>query len=210
MIAIKRTAKPKIIEKNEKKWLADLAIARTDDERRMRAGRYKHKEIRISLEKMCHEKCAYCESHISHVAYGHIEHYRPWSKYPKQTFKWTNLLLSCPVCNGKQHKSDQFPTKKFGGPLIDPCKDVPVAHFDFSLDKKNQHAIVIPKTQRGKTTEKILGLNRPELVRRRTNYLRMLIALKTFEQTDLEAAKILKDATSEDGEYLAFCRSLKL
>ena len=112
---------------------------------------------------MFHGKCAYCESKISHVDYGHIEHFKPKSRFPDLTFEWTNLLLSCPICNGSEYKSDRFPLETEGGPLVNPCDELPAEHFEFVFDPVAKLATVIGKTARGQTTEAIVGLNRYDL-----------------------------------------------
>ena len=79
-------------------------------------------------------KCAYCESRITHVDYGHIEHHVPKAGpngRPKRTFQWSNLLLACGRCNGSENKGDRFPTARQGGPIVNPCKDDPADHFEF-------------------------------------------------------------------------------
>ncbi len=63
-------------------------------------------------------KCAYCESYLMHVSYGHIEHFKPKAKYPQYCFSWDNLLLGCEVCNGKRYKGIKFPLKKKMGHLL--------------------------------------------------------------------------------------------
>ncbi len=45
------------------------------------------------------QKCAYCETHTSVVAFGDVEHYRPKSKYWWLAYVYDNYLASCSVCN---------------------------------------------------------------------------------------------------------------
>ncbi len=71
-------------------------------------------------------KCYYCESHIEHVAVLQVEHFRPKAKveaidnnnavhsgYYWLGLEWSNLLLSCPNCNGKKAKGNRFPLENF-------------------------------------------------------------------------------------------------
>ncbi len=71
---------------------------------------YKSKNVRELLRQRFHHKCAYCESHVAHVAPEDVEHYRPKSKvklgdgevaggYWWLAMAWDNLLLSCIKCN---------------------------------------------------------------------------------------------------------------
>lgn len=77
--------------------------------------RYGHQEIRDALESVYKNKCAYCETKIEPVATAHIDHHRPINTYIGQYpngqrqdhlgyywlgYEWTNLVLSCPACNG--------------------------------------------------------------------------------------------------------------
>lgn len=69
-------------------------------------------------------KCNYCESKIEHAATLQVEHYRPKAKvdsgendhqilpgYYWLGLEWTNLLLACPKCNGKDAKGNKFPIR---------------------------------------------------------------------------------------------------
>ena len=38
---------------------------------------YAGKEVKDALIGMQHGKCAFCESRITHIAYGDVEHFRP-------------------------------------------------------------------------------------------------------------------------------------
>jgi len=85
---------------------------------------YKEKTVRELLQKMCYGKCAYCESRITAIYSGDIDHFRPKKDYHWLAADWENLLFACPFCNqththkitkdGKieevvQGKLDQFP-----------------------------------------------------------------------------------------------------
>jgi len=69
-------------------------------------------------------KCNYCESQIEHAATLQVEHYRPKARveagendhielpgYYWLGLEWTNLLLACPKCNGKDAKGNKFPIR---------------------------------------------------------------------------------------------------
>ena len=160
------------------------------------------------MVEMFHGKCAYCESKITHVDYGHIEHYRPKSKFPQLTFEWSNLLLACGMCNGTKYKGEHFPESQEGGLLVNPCKDMPTKHFTFDYDPTTQMASVYGSTVRGETTEKLLGLNRDELRRHRSKRVRQLYCLAKLAKTDKEAKVLLKEAIQADAEYAAFARMI--
>lgn len=70
---------------------------------------YSDRSVRKLLLKMFHGKCAYCESKISAIYNGDIEHFRPKGKiksvnpskpgYFWLASDWENLLFACPFCN---------------------------------------------------------------------------------------------------------------
>jgi hypothetical protein len=125
------------------------------------------------------------------------------------TFEWDNLLLSCAVCNGAEHKGDRFPEATEGGPMINPCEEEPREHFDFVFDARARLASVVGKTTRGKTTERLLGLNRPELREYRSRLVMMLSALALHAKDDPTARMLIEEACRDEAEYAAFARQLE-
>jgi 5-methylcytosine-specific restriction endonuclease McrA len=96
------------------------------------SGYYRHKTItnllrafslgKTTLANGDKPKCFYCESRVEKGVTLQVEHYRPKSKVDKSDnngfnhhgyywlgLEWTNLLLSCPKCNGKSGKGNRFP-----------------------------------------------------------------------------------------------------
>ncbi|MDP2784000.1 MAG: retron system putative HNH endonuclease [Sulfurimicrobium sp.] len=210
MIRVARTGKPIVIEKKQAAWTQALLGATTHKEKQRAEGKYRHRAIKDALVSMFHGKCAYCESKISHIDYGHIEHFRPKSKpeFRHLTFEWNNLLLSCPVCNDAGHKGDHFPEAVDGGPLVNPCDDLPDDHFEFVVDQTAWLATVVGKTSRGEMTEKLLGLNRPELRAYRSKLVMKLCVLSRYVETDADAKMLFEEACRDDAEYAAFARKL--
>lgn len=70
---------------------------------------YSNRQVRKLLVKMFHGKCAYCESKITAIYNGDIEHFRPKGGIQDATpnkpgyfwlaSEWENLLFACPFCN---------------------------------------------------------------------------------------------------------------
>jgi uncharacterized protein (TIGR02646 family) len=188
-----------------------LLSAPDDGARRRAEVKYRNAQIKNALVRMFSGKCAYCESQIRHIEYGHIEHFHPKRGprgRPDLTFEWSNLLLACGVCNGPEYKSDAFPNEDEGGPLVNPCEDDPEDHFVFCFDRVTRLASIHGKTARGTVTEQLLGLNRRELREYRSSRVRSLIALSFYVSTDPEAAKLLDEAKQSTAEYAAFARAL--
>ncbi len=210
MIRVERAAKPAVIEQNQVAWTQALLNAVTKEDKTRAEKKYRHLEIKRALVSMFHGKCAYCESKILHVDYGHIEHFRPKSKleFRSLAFEWRNLLLSCAICNGREHKGDRFPEAAEGGPLVNPCEDFPDAHFEFVFDFRARLATVVGTTARGKTTETCLGLNRQDLRAYRSRWVMQLCVLSRCAENDPDAAILLEEACRDDAEYAAFARAL--
>lgn len=212
MIKVDRGGCPASIAKNEAVWQAELKAAKAGGDKRAIAsaeGRYRQKDVKAALEVAFNDKCAYCESEITSVTYGHIEHYYPKSKYPSKTFSWGNLLLSCPRCNDGEHKGNKFPLKRQGGPIVDPCVDDPSHFFKFIYDPLAKLALVQPLDSRGQVTEKMFELNtRKGLVRRRSKLLRNLIYIKQKASLDPEARAIIAEAKMPQSEFSAWAKAL--
>ncbi len=218
MIRVTRTKKPKVLVSNAARWLSELRAAMVDPAKTKHqlseaANRYRHKQIKNALVTMFHGKCAYCESKITVVTYGFIEHFRPKSIYPELTFEWNNLLLSCDICNDIGHKGNQFSLDINGNPLLlDPTDEVidPTVHLEFSWDPVTKLASVYGRDERGKTVEEVFDLNgirgRRELITHRSNYFKKLHVLLEFsKQTgDPEAISLLREACQISAEYSAF------
>jgi len=109
------------------------AIANLDGEK-YNASYYPHQDVttllkafsihKAQLQPGDQAKCNYCESKIEHAATLQVEHYRPKAKvdsgendhvelpgYYWLGLEWTNLLLACPKCNGKDAKGNKFPIR---------------------------------------------------------------------------------------------------
>ena len=96
---------------------------------------YGAKSVKNALIQAQHDKCCFCESKISHISYGDVEHFRPkggWIQdsgdnltqpgYYWLAYDWSNLFLSCQICN-QRHKKNLFP-------LQDPLKRAQSHHAD--------------------------------------------------------------------------------
>ncbi len=211
MIKVARIPKPRILERKATEWKKKLLAADTEAERKRAESKYRHTGVKQSLVQMFHGKCAYCESHITHIEYGHIEHYRPKRGprgRPDLTFEWSNLLLACGICNGPEHKSDRFPEIDEDGPIVNPTTETPSVHFEFQYDPVARLANVYGRTPRGATTETLLGLNRTDLREYRSRRVRRLVVLGQHADSDPDAALLLKEALQPDAEYAAFARDL--
>lgn len=192
------------------------------------------KSVRSELEEMFHRKCCYCETRFGPGALSDVMHHRPKAGVKEQdgrfpyhyswlAFDWSNLLVSCQICNrGKQGK---FPIDGVRSPvgavgyelfkenprLIDPCQDHPSDHLEFTEDGHVRH-----KTDRGASTIELLKLNRASLVSARRSKANAIMRLiEIIRKIDTEERKIaasllteLREALDDSAEYAALARNL--
>jgi hypothetical protein len=131
MIRIRKPRKaPEILRtkgKAKRKELCKAYLASPDDYRTGKrkpefdSGIYGSRSVKRALIKAQHGKCAFCESKITHIAYGDVEHFRPKAGVRQKAsdklqrpgyywlaYEWRNLLLSCQLCN-QRYKENLFP-----------------------------------------------------------------------------------------------------
>lgn len=160
---------------------------------------YGHETVKQALRQAQHEKCCYCESKISHVDYGDVEHFRPKGGYQQQfsdplqqpgyywlAYDWDNLYLSCTLCN-QSYKRNLFPlhdpttrSRSHKQPLtqehplfLDPGNTNPEAYIGFHGDVP----YAIQGCLEGTTTITGLGLDREKLNEERRSCLQILKTL---------------------------------
>ena len=117
-------------------------------------GKYKQADIREALRKMYRGLCCYCEGRIGDVSFDHIEHRKPKSKFPKDTFNWDNLHLACQQCNTAKGN-------KWTGtaPILDAVLDNPIAeHLTYQASATGLRRW--PISDRGTTTVEHADLDR--------------------------------------------------
>ena len=127
MIPLNKIPEPQILTNNKTKWTKEYlsALKKEIPMTNTIRNRYKRKEIKEALIKETSGKCAYCESKLLHISYGDIEHILPKSKYPELYVEWTNLTLSCELCN-RNGKNDYYDKEN---PLLNPYIDNPYEHL---------------------------------------------------------------------------------
>ncbi len=220
MINVARTTKPYVLAINANDWrdaylvaIATLAADKENDDKKKAKkkteGKYADDAVRNQLQVMFGSKCAFCESHIRHVSYDQIEHFRPKHRFPELCFEWDNLLLACGGCNGAKYKGTKFPEAADGGPYVNPVEEEPNDFFDFVINPHTELAEVIPKVLRGETTERDLGLNRPDLLQHRSKAVFNIFLLAfTAKKGDPDCLKLLIKNCQPQYEYAAFARSI--
>jgi uncharacterized protein (TIGR02646 family) len=144
--------------------------------------RYNNPEIKQALKKETKEKCAYCESKITHIYPGDIEHIIPKSIYPRLTYTWSNLTFGCYWCNNKKRDFLDKVCK-----LLNPYKDKTKKHIR-AFGPLIMH---INSSKRGEMTWRKLELNRTELRDKRQEKIEELQLL--IDKYNSENTQTLKD-----------------
>lgn len=163
MRKVERLDEPDSLRTNKQVWKKELLRCLNDPNcaksKKVKSlkKRYDKKDVRERLGQMYKGYCCYCESNISTVTTEHIEHRKPQSRFPEETFEWENLHLACPDCNG--YKSDKYNSSY---PILDACKDDPDDHLSYAFVYRKA------LTRRGQTTLDHTKLDRSELVDVRT------------------------------------------
>ena len=167
-----------------------------DDGRRdfeFKSDIYGAKSVKAALIKAQHKKCCFCESKVTHISYGDVEHFRPKGGFRQKksdpltrpgyywlAYEWSNLFLSCTLCN-QRYKANLFPLAVTRNrarsheddvsaerPLfIHPSDDDPEQYIGF----RDEIVYAIDGKRRGKVTIEGLRLDRNDLEEMRRDRL---------------------------------------
>lgn len=167
---------------------------------------YKSSENKEALKRSSFGKCMYCESKISHIDYGDVEHIKPKSLYQDLKYDWDNLGFACIKCN-RQYKNDKYSEDT---PYINPFEENP---SDFII---MSGSLLFQKrgSERGEITIIDIGLNRPELIEKRQEKINQInnaikscfrTQNKTLKENALEALKL---EANDDKEFSLAVKAL--
>lgn len=216
MIRIKKPQRvPKILkEKGAKEKLAMCDAYENDGKRDFdfNAKIYGDKTVKQALIKAQHDKCFLCESKITHIDYGDVEHFRPKKAFRQSeteklirpgyywlAYDWKNLFLACKLCNqrhkkclfpienprqrAKSHQSDLNKEKPL---FINPAEENPEEFISFRVD--NIVGVVpfaVNDNPKGASTIEGAGLGRLKLCDRRMSLIKPILALYTVASMNL-------------------------
>ncbi|WAC39866.1 hypothetical protein [Pedobacter sp. SL55] len=197
---------------------------------------YGNSEVKNSLIGIQNHKCCFCESRVTHISDGDVEHFRPKAAWLHDTdglkkpgyfflaYEWSNLLLSCQACN-QRAKGNQFPilnsnirttiTSTYDCSLenaifINPSNEDPEISISFfeEIPKGNNY--------RGRKTIEYLELDRFSLNDARREKLKDLFALKDAidvlqNEADRERAedilrRRISEIVSENLQYVSMVK----
>lgn len=159
------------------------------------AAGYRDPLVKACIVAETNGKCAYCESKVTHIYWGDVEHILAKALHPDQMLNYENLTLACSICN--VNKSDYDEPMN---PLLNPYADDP-AFFLVALGPLVWHR---PGQPRAETTVTVLQLNRSDLVERREQRLRDISRLADKYATATSeplkqalASELTKEAAAE-------------
>ncbi len=165
MIRLCKGEEPCVLVENRETWTAEYVSWRNTREGR-EPSRYRHPDIRSSLEAETRAKCAYCEGRIKDVAYPNIEHKLPKIRCEELVCDWQNLTIACPRCN--TNKGDYYDPDC---PLLDPYVDNVEEEIAFSGPAARPRG-----GTRAKRTIDVIDLNRFELFNARKDVLDLILS----------------------------------
>lgn len=207
MIKIVKGVKPDLLEDQADIWrdeLLALIAVENEDPTTYQKGKYNRPEVKAAVIAETYGKCAYCESKILHIDFGDIEHILPKKERPELWFEWENLTLACSVCNNKKraYYDEELP-------LLDPYDDEPEQRLLFF----GPLVRAAPGDDSAFKTERVLDLNRPKLIERRTERLDQLLMLASLVENAAPGIKeVLEDdflsETENEREYSSLARTI--
>lgn len=127
-------------------------------------GTKKFDDIKAALVSMNdgQTRCMYCE----YSEAGHIDHFRPKTRFPEHAFQWSNFFLSCERCNSGS-KGTQFPMANGSPLLLKPDQDQPRNHLE--LSKTTGRFQAAPSSPKATPTINTFDLNRQILTQGRSD-----------------------------------------
>lgn len=236
MIRIKKPAEaPEVLRKRgipATRRLCEQLDADPESYRTFRfdSGIYAHRTVKDALREAQHDKCALCESKVTHITPGDVEHFRPKAGYRQGpgdplvrpgyywlAYEWSNLLLCCQLCNqrfkgnlfplarrSRRAKSHRHDIRREKPLLINPATEDPAEFLEF----RENLIPAIDDNPRGAETIEVFGLNRKELDDKRLTWFlwfRRLIPqiVELIETRESLASRFDEDPSPESRDHLA-------
>ena len=135
-------------------------------------------DVRIDLRKHILEEqngfCAYTELALK-SGNCHIDHFLKRDLFPKETFKYENLLVSCNNEEyGAKYKDKKVKDKKDYNFLINPTIENPSDYLTYSLTGEIPS---IDNNEKGKHTIEYFNLNERSLIERRKSITKIISSI---------------------------------
>ena len=245
MIRIKKPKKPpKILSEKGRAEINALCEAYTRNRADYESGKrrfvfdskiYASPPVKNALIKAQHGKCFLCESKITHISYGDVEHFRPKGGH-RQTgeeeiktpgyywlaYDWANLFLACQLCN-QRFKKNLFPLENPGERALSHTEDLTREKSLFInpetedpeelISFRGEIPYALGGNARGAMTIEAAGIDRVELNEMRLEKIKPLKILYEIARRDppipesSEAARLLEELQKDSHEYAAMVRA---
>jgi len=202
VIRLTKLEEPGSLQRNRDRWTTELLEAIEAGDKRLiksRKKKYNQRDVKDQLKRETKDKCAYCESRITVVAHGDIEHVTPKAVEPDRTFEWANLTFACQICNqNKTDKEDMF------DPYVNSVDEIAFL----------ASPMLSGRSERAKTTVIQLDLNRAELIEDRTAHIKDFSrALEAIDREENELRDLLISQMEREldigaVEYISMKRTL--
>ncbi len=154
--------------------------------------------VKNRLKVIFKSKCAFCETNTHAGAHKDVEHYRFKKHYYWLGYEWTNLLLSCQICN-RDFKGADFPLENESNRVVSHPLNI-TGELDLNLchilcaplvaenplllhpaiDNPKEHLRFLPNglvegisVKGGKSIE-VYGLRREELFKKRKRIVKLI------------------------------------
>jgi uncharacterized protein (TIGR02646 family) len=170
-------------------------------------------EIWEALQAIQLDRCAYCENKIT-ISKQHIEHFFPRSRFPQETFAWSNLFGSC---NDQRHCGTYKDNKNFvqsyePADLIKPDDEDPEKLLLFVIDGTVaiRCNLAAADQHRAAETIRVFNLNAPSLKNQRRQAVQGYLtpAEDQFELSDTEWLEYIDDELQEANRH-AFVTAIR-
>lgn len=149
--------------------------------------------------------CGYCEEYC----YGHVDHFRPKSKFPDRVYDWENWVLACPFCNtiGKREK---WPANGYVNPCENKPSDRPESCFVFDTKTGEllpKPALFVLQKKRAQQMINDLQLNAFAHLKHRVQWLNAVqLAIKGVNPADADIQAWVMRITAPDAELASITR----
>ena len=193
MVKLIKTQEPAVLTDKESEWIQHVMVFYFANQKIPDSviDKYRNDDVKSALIEETSEKCAYCESKITNIDYGDIEHIVPKSKYPWLAFSWDNLTLACAICNNKKGTYFEYPSL-----FLNPYKDNLLEHI-IAIGPLIMH---VTGSAKGLFTRKKINLNRKPLRESRMDAIESFQSV--LDQFHKESNPSLKDIYKDELEEM--------
>jgi uncharacterized protein (TIGR02646 family) len=175
---------------------------------------YGSKRVKDTLRTIFYNKCGFCETNTHAGAHKDVEHYRFKKHYYWLGYEWSNLLVSCQICN-RDFKGTKFPLEnpeqQFKTPLLNSSGNLDENACDIrqmnlierplllhpAIDDPAQHLQFLPNgsvegiTKKGHVSIDIYGLRRDSLQKARKKIIQQI-------RQEILQEYLVKDTLNDD------------